>query len=856
MRTCILQSLFSPTLGAGISLIRISIGGSDFASSVPSTDETSSGHFSLSSDDKDVIDVLKIAKQINPKIEVIATPWTAPTWMKTPSGNPVGGTLDSADDAAYSAYFVDFIKAYEADGITINYVTPQNEPGDSTNDPSMVMSESNEAIFVDQYLSPALRALSTEILIYDWNWDAQNGTCADASECWSESEIKSLLSGAPSNVVGVGWHCYSYNSTDDGTAVSQSLFQGSLGGADPLQIMDECSGHGPNYPIGENLKWDSQNLVISSLNNFGSGIQFWNLALPTYPYTPPSGSCKSTPKANNYCRGVLTVNSPTSVDFNVEYYILKALADSIEAGSTHIQSGPSNSSSSVVSSTAASNLNGTRGLYVEVNSAVSSLTVVEGNYEFRYLGDLPADSVISFRWLPAKLSNVESLASSVDGYCTVLSTGKLDCWGYNLDGSLGNGTTAFPDNGYGYDTAQPVTGITNATAVASDNEGYCAVLSSGGIDCWGYNLFGEVGNGATGGPDSDYGYDAPQTVTGITDAIAVTSDGYGGGYCAILSSGGVDCWGDNSDGELGNGTTGGPDGESGYDTPQAVTGISDATSVVTDEAGYCAVLSTGRVDCWGDNSDGELGKGTTGGPDGESGYDTPQAVTGITDAKAVVSDEVGYCAVLSTGGIDCWGDDSDGELGNGIVGSYDNTPQAVSGITNAVTLAGELGEGGGETGYCALLSTGGVDCWGGNFWGALGNGTTGGPDGEYGYDTPQEVIGISDAVAVDSDDSSGGYCVLLSSRGFDCWGDNTDGEIGNGSFSGPDGADGYDTPKAVTGVTDGLALGSAYESHCAVLASGGVDCWGDNATDELGNGTFNGPDNEFGYDTPQAVLAS
>ena len=91
-------------------------------------------------------------------------------------------------------------------------------------------------------------------------------------------------------------------------ATSQSLFQNSLRGTNPLQIMDECSGSGPNYPLAANLNWDSQNLVITSLNNFGSGIQFWNLALPTYPYTPPSGGCKSTPVANQYCRGVMTVS--------------------------------------------------------------------------------------------------------------------------------------------------------------------------------------------------------------------------------------------------------------------------------------------------------------------------------------------------------------------------------------------------------------------------------------------------------------------------------------------------------------------------------------------------------------------
>jgi alpha-tubulin suppressor-like RCC1 family protein len=110
----------------------------------------------------------------------------------------------------------------------------------------------------------------------------------------------------------------------------------------------------------------------------------------------------------------------------------------------------------------------------------------------------------------------------------------------------------------------------------------------------------------------------------------LVSDDDGEGYCAVLSSGGVDCWGYNVDGELGNGTVGGPDGEGGYDTPQPVSGLTDAISLVSNDDGYCAVLSSGGVDCWGYNATGELGNGTVGGPDGADGYDTPQYVVAPT----------------------------------------------------------------------------------------------------------------------------------------------------------------------------------------------------------------------------------
>ena len=368
------------------------------------------------------------------------------------------------------------------------------------------------------------------------------------------------------------------------------------------------------------------------------------------------------------------------------------------------------------------------------------------------------------------------------------STGGVDCWGNDSVGEVGNGTTGGSDGVGGYDTPQAVTGITNAVSTTGNYEGYCAVLSTGGVKCWGDDESGELGNGT-----DDGAYDTPQAVTGITKAVSLAADG-NYAMCAVLSTGGVDCWGDNGSGEVGNGTVGGPDGDGDYDTPQAATGITKAVSITGEYAGFCAALSTGGVDCWGDNGVGEIGNGTVDGPD-NGGYDTPQAVTGLTNARSVTSDEAeDYCAVLSTGAVDCWGDNLFGEVGNGNPGvDYDDTPQAATGITNAVSVIGEQNALNG--GFCAVLATGAADCWGDNTDGEIGNGTTGGPGPEGGYDAPQAVTGITKAVSA----ASGGYfgvCAVLSNGAADCWGDNQDGEIGNGTVDGPDN-DGYDTPQAV-----------------------------------------------------------
>lgn len=453
----------------------------------------------------------------------------------------------------------------------------------------------------------------------------------------------------------------------------------------------------------------------------------------------------------------------------------------------------------------------------------------------------------------APLSGVTSVASDFLGYCALLSSGGVECWGNDTD------------------AAEAVTGLTNAVSITSDGNGYCALLSTGGMECWGDNELGQLGNGTIGGPDGTSGYETPQAVIGITNATSVSTDN--GGYCAVLSTGSVECWGANASGDLGNGTVDGPDDcENGayygcYDTPQAVTGLTNAVSLTDDGyGGYCAVLSTGGVECWGDNSFGQLGNGTIDGPDGCDSvgfgdwcYDTPQAVTGLTNAVSVVSDFFGYddgprgyCAVLSSGGVECWGDNAEGGVGNGTIDGPDScdnnnwcydTPQAVSGLTDAISLSSD-----GES-YCALLSSGDADCWGWNGFGEIGNGTIGGPAGGIGYDTPQAVTGLTDAVSVVG--GSYGYCAVLSSGSAECWGDDANGELGNGSTF-----DDYGTPQAVTGLTEAVSITSdaSGAANCALLSSSGMECWGSDRYGQLGNGTLGGPDGAYGYDIPQVVV--
>jgi alpha-tubulin suppressor-like RCC1 family protein len=401
------------------------------------------------------------------------------------------------------------------------------------------------------------------------------------------------------------------------------------------------------------------------------------------------------------------------------------------------------------------------------------------------------------------LASVTSLTSdpSTGTTCALLSTGKVDCWGNNPYGELGNGTTTNSD------VPVAAKGITNAKAVTDDFDGdtFCAVLSTDHVDCWGYNGYGELGDGNTTTSD------VPVAVRNVTTATSIV--GGINGFCVVLSNSHLDCWGYNGYGELGDG------GTTSSDVPVAVHLITNASKVVSGYYAFCAVLATASVDCWGYNGYGQLGNGNT------SDSDVPVAVVGMTNAKLLTSDPQSgtTCALLSTGRVDCWGADSDGELGNGSLGSSD-VPVAALGITNAKALTDDFD---GDT-FCAVLSTGAVDCWGENNYGELGNGNL------RTYTIPVAVRSVTTASSIVGGDY--GFCVVLSNDHLDCWGYNSYGDLGDG------GTTSSDVPVAVHVITNASKVVSGYYAFCAVLTTAHADCWGYGSYGQLGNGSTTSSD--------------
>jgi alpha-tubulin suppressor-like RCC1 family protein len=416
------------------------------------------------------------------------------------------------------------------------------------------------------------------------------------------------------------------------------------------------------------------------------------------------------------------------------------------------------------------------------------------------------------------LPGAVSVSASFQFTCAVLSDGRVQCWGANDIGQLGTGTTE--------SSSRPVavSGITTAVAVAAGSDHACAVLSGGGVQCWGANGTGQLGDRTTVNSFS------PVMVSGVTTAVAIAA---GGAHtCAVLSGGGVQCWGANFVGQLGTGTDTGPELCGDFPcrtTPVPVSGLSNAMAIAAGGAHTCAVLSDGRVQCWGANDIGQLGIGTDTGPElcGDFGpcSTIPVSVSGLSTATAIAAGGA-TCALLSNGRVQCWGSNSRGELGNGTTVSS-SLPVAVSSITTAVAVAA----GGGHT--CAVLSGGGVQCWGSNGAGELGTGTTTGPESCPSADacstTPVAVAGITTAVAVAA--GLDHTCAVLSGGGVQCWGQNGSGQLGIGTTVF------FSSPVTVSGITTAVEVGAGFTQTCAVLSGGGLQCWGSNSSGQLGNGT-------------------
>jgi alpha-tubulin suppressor-like RCC1 family protein/pimeloyl-ACP methyl ester carboxylesterase len=397
--------------------------------------------------------------------------------------------------------------------------------------------------------------------------------------------------------------------------------------------------------------------------------------------------------------------------------------------------------------------------------------------------------------------NVSGLASGVAAIvagwshtCALTTGGGIKCWGHNYYGQLGDGTAT--DHYIPVDVSELSSGV---AAIAASGWHTCALTTGGGIKCWGHNGSGQLGDGTASQRL------APVDINGLTSGVAAVAAG-GSQICALTTGGGIKCWGSNYYGQLGDGT-----GISRY-TPVDVSGLT--SGVVAIAAGgihTCTLTTAGGVKCWGWNERGQLGDGTT-----ASRY-TPVDVSGLTSGVAAIAAGNHHtCALTTGGGVKCWGWNEYGQLGDGTT-TVRLTPVNVSGLTSGVAT---IAVGGFHT--CALLTGGGAKCWGYNYWGQLGDGTT------TVRLTPVNVSGLTSGV---STIAAGSFhtCALMTEGGVKCWGWNQFGQLGDGTTNN------RLAPVNVSGLTSGVAAITAVSFHtCALTTGGGVKCWGDNGSGQLG----------------------
>jgi glucosylceramidase len=379
-QTTLMQQLFSPSTGIGISFLRQPMGATDFsASGNYSYDDMPSGQtdpnltsFSVAHDAAYVVPLLKQALAINPNIKVVALPWSPPAWMKS-TQTMNGGNMNPAYFPSLAQYFVDFVQAYQQQGIPIYALSAQNEPLYSTTGyPSEYLAASDEASFIASNLGPALSTAglsSVKIFAYEHNWD---------NTAYAESV---LGSSAAQYVAGSSFHCYA------GDPSAQSTVETAFPAKDIW--FTECSGITSSTFAGD-LVWNAEHLLIGATRNWARSVSLWNLALDQNS-GPKNGTCSN-------CRGVVTIDdsvSPANLTFNVEYYILGHLGKFVVPGAHRINSNTFGAGS--IEDVAFQNPDGSIVLLV-LNSAsgAETFTVSSKGDSFNYT--LPAGALATFTW--------------------------------------------------------------------------------------------------------------------------------------------------------------------------------------------------------------------------------------------------------------------------------------------------------------------------------------------------------------------------------------------------------------------------------------------------------------------------
>ena len=441
------------------------------------------------------------------------------------------------------------------------------------------------------------------------------------------------------------------------------------------------------------------------------------------------------------------------------------------------------------------------------------------------------------------LQGAKSVASGGALTCALMLDGTVKCWGANVNGELGVGKT--------YESSAvpvTVTGLNHVIAIAVGSLHACALIADGTMKCWGYNYYGQLGNGSTTDAYS------PTLVKGLQGPVVGIATGMDH-TCAIVLGGSVQCWGYNFYLQLGNSNI------NNAPLPVQVSGLGFVTAIAAGDYHTCALEASGNVYCWGEGLSGQLGDGLMknciglqcqdGGNSSSPVQSEVSAVKAIaaagshtcalvdysgdvlcwgdiannalvptympvSGAKAIATGETHACALLASGTMECWGQNGDGQLGDGYY-TASSSPVAVSSLNGAASVAA------GNYQTYAVLSNGSVMFWG------LQVGAVGPSGGIVTSSTPKLVQGnylpkqgVQQLITGAQD-----TCALMGDGSVECWGTNGNGQIGSGNTQPSV------NPVVVAGLSNAIAAGVGAEHVCALIADGSVQCWGDNSFGEI-----------------------
>ncbi|KQC02830.1 glycoside hydrolase family 30 beta sandwich domain-containing protein [Pedobacter sp. Hv1] len=327
-KDALIKELFSNEEGAiGVSYLRVSIGASDLSANVFTYNERPTGqtdinqdYFSIEAEMTDLVPILKKILAVNPNIKILGSPWTAPTWMKTNKAYK-GGSLKPEYYQSYAKYFVKYIQAMKAQGITIDAITIQNEPLHPGNTPSMYMEAVDQANFIKSALGPAFQTagLATKIIVYDHNADRPDYPMT-------------ILADPAANVYVDGSAFHLYGGNISALSTVRNAYPNKN-----VYFTEQWVGGPGNF--AEDLKWHVSTLIVGATRNWSRNVLEWNLAADANynPHTP-DGGCTT-------CLGAITI--APAVSRNVAYYVIAHASKFVKPGSVRIGSTLNNTLSNV-----------------------------------------------------------------------------------------------------------------------------------------------------------------------------------------------------------------------------------------------------------------------------------------------------------------------------------------------------------------------------------------------------------------------------------------------------------------------------------------------------------------------------